>query len=423
MSIRANISKLLWPYLARLAVGLSLITAYLIARLVCGPRRRRSCRNAKDLNVLVAGGFFNPNWFRSHILPLATASTVGRVVVICHEPLFPMDRVTYACPPRWLRRLVGGGPSKAFWLVWTAIRHRPDVLIGYHIFNALTCLVSAALVDGKAIYQMTGGPVQMIGGGYGSEPWLLRRLGRPSAALERMMLHVASRFDAIVVRGGKAAAFLRAHRLPCRIAVITGSVDPGRFCPNGSTMKYDVVTVGRLAAVKRFELFLEIVAALVQYRPQTRAAVVGDGPMLSRLEGDARRLGIHDRVDFLGQHDAVEQTLQQSRLFVLTSEKEALSIAMLEAMASGLPVAVPDVGELGEFACSGETGLIIDPTRPRESAEMIAEVLADDGAVDRMACTARQRVESRCSIPAIATHWDDLFAMLTGPTCALPRSL
>lgn len=359
------------------------------------------------LRMLVVGTFYNQNWFRSHIMPLSRCSAVARIEVITDAPLFAVEKVKYICPSARMARLLGRPLSRAILVVSAALRSDPDMLMGYHIMpNALLCLVAAALSGGQAAYQMTGGPIQIIGGGVGSENALLRHLKRPSRVLESMLYHLVRQFDLLVVRGGLAARFVREHRLARRVEIISGSVDESSFHPNGHAKCYDLVLVARHIKEKQPHFFIETVAALHRVGRPVRAVLVGEGPLTESLKMLVRELGIQEEVIFLGNVDNVSETLSASRIFLLTSKTEGLSIAVVEAMAAGLPVLAPNVGELGEMIRSGENGFFIEPSNVDETASRVIEILSDSLFMARMSGAARRVALEQNSVPAMAVRWD-----------------
>ncbi|MEW6200104.1 MAG: glycosyltransferase family 4 protein [Planctomycetota bacterium] len=426
---------------ARLAVFAILSTVVVVAHTVRWGRRLLGWRRTSGdpRRLLMLGTFYNVGWFRAHVGPLAACGRLDEVIVLSDEPaMMPAvpgtATVTCACPPRWLKRVAGRSVARALWLMVVARRHRPAVLMGYHIMpNALLCLVAARLCGLRAVYQMTGGPVQIVGGGFGSENRLLRYLGGPSRVLEALIFHVVRQFDAVIVRGERAAAFVRDNRLATAIAVLTAGVDTERFSPRVSSVDhapalgspgvppvgnsphdYDLVTVGRLVECKRPERFVEIVAALLRRRPGTRAAIVGDGPLAGDLRDRARWLGLNGELAFLGRRDDVPEILRRSRLFILTSRNEGVSIALLEAFAAGLPAAAPNVGDLADFVRPDETGMFIDPADVEATAARLVELLDDPERLARMSRAARRTAEQRCSISALAARWEQLLETLQG---------
>lgn len=406
---------ILVPWLARAALGAILLgvsACVTTGRLLRGrPPSRRPRRSART--VLALAGFDNPNWGRAHLLPIRAATGVSRLVLISHRQTVALRGIVASRPPRWLSRLLTPGAAKLVWAALGLIRYRPDVLVGYHIMpNGLACLALAALCGAQAVYQMTGGPVQLAGGGYRSEAAILRSLGRPAPLFARWLLWLVRQFDAIVVRGPAARSFLRANGVTAPIAVITAGIDTSRFSPNGARPRYDLVTVARLVPVKRLDRLLELASLLARRRPATQIAIVGDGPLRAELESRARRLGLGPNVCFLGAVNDVPTILRQSRLFVLTSESEGLSIAMLEAMAVGVPPVVPPVGELASFVEDGQTGLLIDPSVPASAAERVLRVLEDPQRTRLLAAAARRCVAQRASQSAAAAAWSRLLEAL-----------
>ncbi len=364
-------------------------------------------------SMLLAGSFYNEGWFRSHITPLSLSTALERIVVVSDQPLFESPKVVYACPPRWLSRVVGRAAARALWVFRVAQRERCGILMGYHIMpNGLLCVAAAAMLGRRSIYQMTGGPVQVDGGGFGSENVLLRKLGTRAAWLERLMFHAVRRFDDVIVRGPAAKRFLQERGLAASAVILPGSIDVEQFAP-AEEKTWDLITVGRLVPVKRYTRLLEIAALLVRRVPSLRLAFVGDGPCAAELREQSAALGLEAHVAFLGKRQDVADLLRASRAFILTSENEGLSIALIEAMACGLPAFVPPVGDLGTMLVDRETGWWIDPTDPDSAAKTIADALGDGDGWEQAQHAARDRAVRLCSRSAVAAQWDSLLGQRT----------
>jgi glycosyltransferase involved in cell wall biosynthesis len=395
--------------LARIVIFVIVSGAIVSTHLLRAVRRvfgGRVNRHAGELRVLVSCTFNNDNWFRSHVLPLSRCDAIERVYLVCDTRGPAVQRVEYVCPPRWLARIIGRLPTRLIYVMSVAVRRSPDWCIGYHIMpNALFCLMAAAAAGGKTVYQMTGGPVQIIGGGCGSENPMLRRLRSPSPVLERLMTRAARLFDVIVVRGGQAAEFLNQRHIAQRVAIIPGSVDVNRFQPGDDEPRYDLIMVARLIPQKQPLRFLAIVDTLRRTTPALRAALIGSGPLADEVREKAERLHLGASLECLGEVSNVDALLRQSRVFVLTSSSEGLSIAMMEAMAAGLPVAVPDVGELSDMVRDGENGLLIDPVDAEQTASRLAAILTDEARYAEMSRAARSAAVRRVSIDAVAELW------------------
>ncbi len=378
------------------------------ARLIRGGRRSRTGR------IVVTGTFYNQGWFLSHIVPLAQ-SGVREVILVTDEPQCIIDGVRFVCPPKWAGRLLGRALSKFLCMVLVGFRHKPDLYMGYHLFpGAISALVVARLFRRPACYQMTGGPIEIVGGGVYNENRLMSSLRRPSALLERMALAIAREFDLVVVRGRKARQFLTKRGLNGQVVIIPGSIDsPARqTAPRPS---YGMVFVGRLTEIKQPLQFVEILDAVRRGVPSVRAAMVGDGPLLAAVQEHAERLGVRERIDVLGKQQDVMDVLGRSRVFLLTLRSEGLSISMLEAMGCGLPVVVPDVGELGDLVISGRTGWLVQPNAVEEYAQRVAALLTDDASWQAMSLRARRAATRFASRASVARRWNRVL----GPLCGL----
>jgi len=232
-----------------------------VARVLRGKRSRGRVSN----RILVTGTFYNHGWFLSHVEPLAS-SGLCEVIVVTDIPQPAPERVTVLCPSTRLVRVLGRAGGKLV-LMWRAGRRwRPCLYMGYHLFpGGLSALVVARLQGRPAAYQMTGGPLEVLGGGYLNENVLMSALGRPSRFLETLALAVIREFDLVVVRGQQARRFLAESGVDQNIALITGSIRASDGTP--ATRPIDLIFVGRLAPIKQPEQFVQIVERLARSRP------------------------------------------------------------------------------------------------------------------------------------------------------------
>jgi len=388
---------------ARIILALTYSLTLLLCRLT--PRARRWPTSLPSC-IAVTGTFYNPGWFRAHIAPLVR-SGAGTVIVVTDRPLLHLAKVRFSCPPRWLTSVSGRALARFIWLVITAIRRRPDLFIGYHIFpGAVGALIASRVFRRPACYQMTGGAVEAVGGGWRAENPLMARLARPSPLIEHLAIAVIRQFDLVVVRGSKARAFLAHHGIHESVAVITGSIARTPTA-KAAERPYHVLFVGRLTEIKRPLMFVDIAARVKQQFPSLRAAVVGEGPLLPAMQQRACALGIDSSIEFCGQRSDVSAIVAQARVFVLTSRSEGFSIAMLEAMGAGVVPVVGDVGELSDLVVTGESGYLVPPDDVEEYVERILVVLRDASVFDRLSTCAARIAESRAAVDVIAEQWTD----------------
>ena len=141
-----------------------------------------------------------------------------------------------------------------------------------------------------------------------------------------------------------------------------------------------LVTVAHLVARKRHADVMRVLAVLASRHPTLRYAIAGDGPERAALEGLASRLGVSERVDFLGQlpPERAVELAWRSTLFVMPSTDEAFGVAYIEAMAGGVP-AIGCRGEPGpeEIAAAGDGLVLVPPGDIERLSQRIDELLSD----------------------------------------------
>lgn len=135
-----------------------------------------------------------------------------------------------------------------------------------------------------------------------------------------------------------------------------------------------IVTPGALIPRKGQRLVIEALARL----PDARLALAGSGEDEANLQGLAKRLGVADRVHFLGQvdHDILPHLLCAADVLVLPSSSEGLANVWIEGLACGTPIVVPDIGGAGEVVNDPSAGRLV-ARNPESIAEAVAEILAD----------------------------------------------
>ena len=178
--------------------------------------------------------------------------------------------------------------------------------------------------------------------------------------------------------------------------------------PAAEAISFDLICVARLVPVKGYPLLLDSFARLQQLRPGTSLAIVGGGPFETEYRQTVADYGLTEYVHFIGKVPEVEPYLRRSRLFVLFSENEGLSIAMLEAMALGVPVYVTNVGDLADpIATEPPGGWLVEDQDPAAIAEELAEILEQD--LTHVGQIAQRTIATHYSVVAISERWTQLF--------------
>jgi glycosyltransferase involved in cell wall biosynthesis len=206
----------------------------------------------------------------------------------------------------------------------------------------------------------------------------------PDHAVPRLWIKWAARRTAglVTVSSGLKRRLVMLGTPAERVRVLRNGVDLARFRPvdheafrrrlrlSGPIL----LAVGNLVALKRHRLLVE---ALVQL-PGAHLVIVGEGPEHRAIESLARALNLADRVHLLGQmpQDRLPEIYSAADLLLLPSEREGWPNVLLESMACGTPVVVPDIEGIADVVAAPEAGRILETTTPATIADAVRELLA-----------------------------------------------
>ncbi len=248
---------------------------------------------------------------------------------------------------------------------------------------------------------------------------------RVAAPLRLPVHHLA---DAVIaISEATAIQAQRARMPPEQVFLVRSAVDTDAFAPVGNAHlqakqqwglgaeAFVVATTGRLAAGKGHDGLLRAVALL---SPPERPVVLlaGDGSERTRLQQLAGDLRIAESVRFLGFQKDVRPVLWAADAFVHvpTHFPEGVSVAVLEAMASGLPVIASKVGGIPEVVRDGETGLLVPPGDATVLAEALRHLRTDPSLRRRLGEGAQAYVRRHCSVQVLVERTLQVYATVLG---------
>jgi glycosyltransferase involved in cell wall biosynthesis len=231
-----------------------------------------------------------------------------------------------------------------------------------------------------------------------------------------------ARADAVVCISEHVARVARAKApwAASKTCVVANGVDTAHFAPPppasdpASPAPLRFVSLGRLDPRKGLDVAFEALALV----PGARLDVVGDGDQRAPLEALARRLGIAERVRFVGFVDDVRASIGSADVALSSARAEGLGIALLEAMAMERAVVALPTGGVPEIVADGETGWLARG----HDAEALARVMRD--AVDRRdevrrrGLRARESVESRFSVDVMRRGYEAVYERVVRDTHA-----
>jgi glycosyltransferase involved in cell wall biosynthesis len=257
--------------------------------------------------------------------------------------------------------------------------------------------------------------------------------GLPGAALAGVPVRIANRRE--ILTGDKSPAKLRTQRLAYRAAhavvanssaardqleregvpslklrLITNGLDARRFVP--VTPRPDIrriIMVANLRPEKGQDTLLAAAPRILARYPDASFTFVGDGPRRQALETLTRALGITERVRFMGERGDVAPILAGHDLFVLPSRSEAFPNALIEAMATGMPVVATDVGGIPEVVRPGINGQLVRPDDEHVLADAVLALMDDPAAAAALGQAARADVERHYTIDRMVERFEQLY--------------
>jgi glycosyltransferase involved in cell wall biosynthesis len=247
------------------------------------------------------------------------------------------------------------------------------------------------------------------------DPYLPEAAGLPGPSLRDRLAYewldasLARRTSAVVVPSRFMARRVQERlRYPARrLVVIPNGIEPGQpVAPGRGSL---VGTVSVLEPVKALDVFVDAAAELARERPELGFACFGQGSSRSHLAGLASSGALHDRLALPG-HIPVAEALRQLRVFVLCSWTENSPLALMQAMAAGVPAVATAVGGVPEIADG--VAELVPPGDSGALAAAVRRLLDDEEHATRLSRAARARVLERFTAERTAREHLELYERL-----------
>lgn len=199
-----------------------------------------------------------------------------------------------------------------------------------------------------------------------------------------------------------------------KIGIIYNGTDTERFKPNRDKRSDDkfIITTGasRITARKGIKYLLQAMPKIIERYPKVYLKLMGDGNGKEDLEKLTADLELQNYVQFLGRipREETHPYYQEASLFVMTSLNEGMSNAMLEALASGLPIITTQTGGAEELVKNGVNGFFVEMKNSKDLAEKIMRLLADPELCEKMASESR-KIAEKMSWKNVAEKYFELY--------------
>ena len=293
--------------------------------------------------------------------------------------------------------------------VFRLIRSDPPQIVHTHLFKSdFHGRLAACLADVPVV----------IGGLHNSDPWAQNRLfGLIYGATARCT-------DCLIAVSDDVRQYHIAHTgvAPEKVVTIENGVDLDRFKVQddaGQRLRSELGieasaivfgVIGRLKTQKAHSVFLEAAREILNRYPTARFLIVGDGPLRSELEAQARQLGLFPALIFTGLRADIPVVLSALDVLVLPSHWEGLPNVVLEAMAAGRPVVATAIAGIRGVVLSGTTGLLVPQGNPLSMAQACLDLAADRDLRVRFGSMGYEHVAIHYSLDKMIDRYDECYS-------------
>jgi glycosyltransferase involved in cell wall biosynthesis len=281
-----------------------------------------------------------------------------------------------------------------------ARRFKPDVTLAF--FGVPSGAIAWAL---NILYRIPY-VVSLRGGDVpGFRPYDFKVFHKLIGPFLRVIWHSAS---GVIANSRGLRSLARAFDSSIEIPIIPNGVEVSRFDAGQRDWSAPrLLSVGRIVYQKGLDLGLRALAQLKDL--DWHWSIAGDGPQMDPLKSLAQELGIAERVTFLGWQSKADltQAYHRANLFLFPSRHEGMPNAVLEAMASGLPVIATRIAGNEELVLDGETGVLVAPEDVNALRDGLRRLLTDAQMRERMGRASRLRVEREYSWESVALQYSE----------------
>lgn len=278
--------------------------------------------------------------------------------------------------------------KKVLWLRNHIKNDRPDVVIAFML--EVYCVTLASLI---------GVSVPVIS----SERIDPHFFGRAKGLLRWLLLR---RTTHLVVQTVRIKDFYSA-KLQSRTTIIPNPVTDKVFSLKPTLKQKRIIAVGRLAYQKNYPMMFRAFAKVHHDFPDWQLVVYGNGPQKDEIRGVIERLGMEGHIILAGKSDHVVEEMNKSSLFVMSSDYEGMSNALLEAVCVGLPVISTDVSGARDLITEGVNGYIVPVGNERALTLALSSMLSSPEKMDEMGRQSKA-LAPRFREEQIVGQWEEL---------------
>jgi glycosyltransferase involved in cell wall biosynthesis len=345
----------------------------------------------------------------SKIRSIAQLDYIDQILIVRDNPGPALPKVKYYCPPRFISKYtIPVAIYRLFVLIYLSLFKKPALIHAYLLFPHGFLAFIAAKLTGRPI------SISLIAG----RAELYEMFSRPSVDFTRpipwygrLFIKLLKRCDAVTVTGSVTKDCLIAHGLNRnRIHILHHTADAHRYYAMDIEKRYDMISVCELYSLKHVEVVIQTVAKVKEKLGDVKCAIIGDGPQRAELEQLVTDLRVKNNIVFLGFQKNVITCFNQSKVFILASEREGFPSVVVEAMMCGVPSIVSNCGDIVDIVVDGFNSIIIQNYNGVDAfADAIIRLLLDNEFYNRLSQNGLETIR-RFSVAIVASEWDQILS-------------
>lgn len=331
-----------------------------------------------------------------HMSPLILLESVPKILVVRNTEGPKLNKLDYICPPKIISKIpIINIFTKLFLMLYFGKKNRSKIVIGYYLLpHGILSFITSKILKIPCCICIIGDIYK-----HSTIPFI-----------GKLLIKILKKTDYITVTGNKSRNFLIAKDIPKeKIHILPNTIDIERFKPIINEKKYDIISLGRLSQEKRLDILLRIISKLNQSGLALRVGIVGEGEEKENLISLSKKLGLEKNVDFIGFRKDVEKYYQNTKIFILTSEREGLPLTIVEAMSCGIPVISSNVGDIEDIIDDGKNSFLIKQFDDIDSyVDRIVKLITDEDLYNKFSSEAL-KIRNRYSVSNARKVWLSIF--------------
>ncbi|MBU5333630.1 glycosyltransferase [Anaerocolumna aminovalerica] len=291
-----------------------------------------------------------------------------------------------------LIQLIYSGIKGFFYYLYYLKTYRPDAVLSFLTYSNLLAIMTRRIFVKNV-------PVVV------SERCDPQKRGYVLKKLCEFMYPMA---DCLVCQSKQVGSYFKRISRKSNIRIIPNPVNPECIAPTLLNKRRNaIISVGRLSPQKNFDLLIKSFHEIICDYPDYIVEIYGQGPEYNNLNKKIRTLNLENNVFLMGTKKNVMQSVNNARLFVITSNYEGFPNVLIEAMASGLPVISTDfpTGAARELIKDGINGYVVPRNNKKELARAMAQILSNPQLQDSMS-EANKKIVRCFDLNKIIDQWN-----------------